>query len=386
MRRRLHGVGVWTACAGAGAIVATLVACSKSDAPQPGCTGESAAALSFAGGEDDGYCGTSPSVNCVTTPTTPMAMKQLAFTFDDGPSSVTLSLSAYLKSQGIRATFFVNGHCFGPNVGLYPQCQQNPAATPADIFTQVLADGHIVENHTQDHNDLACPQEGSCYSGPGYPATPAGDTALIKEISDTDAIVAPFISYDRFLFRAPYGRWSARDYTTLHASAMDKYHGPVKWDIGGAITSNYAADWDCWEGSTLGYSLTTKQCGDRYMNEITARGRGIVLMHDADYGDVTNHNLTSGKGNTFDMVKYLVPLLKAAGYSWIRVDEVPDIAAALPPIPDAGPDAAADAGDASVDGGGSDAASDAGAGSSSGSVPDTKPTTAPDASANPCGP
>jgi hypothetical protein len=53
-------------------------------------------------------------------------------------------------------------------------------------------------------------------------------------------------------------------------------------------------------------------------------------MHDADYGDVANHSLTSGQGNTIDMVKYMVPLLKQQGYSFVRLDEVPDLAAAFP--------------------------------------------------------
>ncbi len=402
--------GLFLAALASSVLVGVLVACSKSDAtPDKSCTGQSGAALTFSGGNDDGFCGTSPSVNCVTTPTTAMANKQLALTFDDGPSGSTLALSAYLKSQGIRAAFFVNGHCFGPNVGSFPQCQQNTAATPADIFNQVLADGHIVENHTQDHNDLACPAEGSCYSGPGYPNTVVGNAALIKEISDTDTIVSPFIQYNRFLFRAPYGRWSAHDYTILHASAMDKYYGPVKWDIGGAMTcangtttcadniaGSYAADWDCWENLDGFGVKTTAQCATRYMQEISFRQRGIVLFHDADYGDVTNHSLTSGKGNSIDMVKLLIEGnaglgmtgLKAQGYTFIRVDEVPDIAAALPAIPDAGPDASGDAASDASEGGAADAgsSSSSSSSSSSGSMPDTTPPAPSSSAPNPCAP
>jgi len=44
-------------------------------------------------------------------------------------------------------------------------------------------------------------------------------------------------------------------------------------------------------------------------------------MHDADYGDPTNHSLASGTGNTVDMVKYVVPLLKERGYSFVRLDD-----------------------------------------------------------------
>src|SRR5262249_51579766 len=55
-------------------------------------------------------------------------------------------------------------------------------------------------------------------------------------------------------------------------------------------------------------------------------------------------SLTSGKGNTIDMVKYLiegnaalgVSGLKARGYTFLRLDEVPDIAAALGSPPTGG--------------------------------------------------
>ncbi|HEX7603111.1 MAG TPA: polysaccharide deacetylase family protein, partial [Polyangiaceae bacterium] len=268
-------------------------------------TGESKSGISFPLGNNDGYCASNPSAEC--SHGTPVAAKQLVFTFDDGPASQTLVLSSWLKSQGIRATFFVNGMNFG--------------SSPGAVLSQLVADGHLVGNHTQDHPDLTLPT--------------LSDSAIVQELADTDAIIAPYVASGHFVFRAPYGSWSARDYTVLHASAMNKYVGPVKWDITGG------GDYDCWQNLSGNGVLTTKQCGDRYLQEIANVGRGIVLMHDADYGNVSNHNLTSGQGNTIDMVKYMVPLLKQQGYSFLRLDEVPDIAAAFPA---GGTDAGTDAG------------------------------------------
>jgi peptidoglycan/xylan/chitin deacetylase (PgdA/CDA1 family) len=331
-----------------------LAACSKSDsAPENACSG--ASALSYPAGNNDGFQGGT------------LSPKQLVFTFDDGPGGQTVALSAYLKSQGIRATFFVNGHCFGANVATYPQCQQSTAAVPADIFTQVVADGHLVGNHTQDHRDLT--------STTVFPVGAAGDTAIVNEVVDTDNLISPFFGDGRIFFRPPFGAWNTRDYGLLHGSAMDKYVGPVKWDIGGAMTGplngsddqalNYGADWDCWQNThhppngPNGYGVkTTKGCATRYLQEIAYRKKGIVLFHDADYGDVNNHDLTSGKGNTPDLVKLLVEGdatlgitgLKAQGYTFLRLDEVPEINALLPPLPppDAGYDGPVDAADASV--------------------------------------
>ena len=300
---------------GAALVVALVAACagvSSSPSLDDQDTGESTAAVSFPSGNNDGYCASNPSANCWHG--TPVAAKKLILTFDDGPASQTLVLSSYLKGQGIRATFFVNGKNFGSNA--------------STVLSQLAADGHLIGDHTQDHLDL----------------TSLSNSQIIAELVDTDTIIAPFVASKHFVFRAPFGYWSANDYSVLHASAMDKYVGPVKWDIGGSMAGGYGADWDCWQ-NTNGYGVqTTKQCGDRYFREISDVGRGIVLMHDADYGDVSNHALTSGQGNTIDMVKYLVEGnaslgvagLKALGYGFLRLDEAPDIAAAFPASTDGG--------------------------------------------------
>jgi peptidoglycan-N-acetylglucosamine deacetylase len=286
---------VWSTVLAGGVLMA---ACSSNGPIVDGEeTGESESAVSFPSGNNDGYCASNPSAQC--SHGTPVAAKRVVLTFDDGPASQTLVLSSWLKGQGIRATFFVSGKNLGGSSGA--------------VLSQLLADGHLVGNHTQNHSDL----------------TTLSGSQVVSELASTDALVSPYVASGHFVFRAPYGAWSANDYAALHASAMDKYVGPVKWDIGGGMTSSYAADWDCWQ-NTSGYGvMTSKQCGDRYIREIVDVGRGIVLMHDADYGNPSNHDVTSGQGNTIDMVKYMVPLLKQQGYSFVRLDEVPDIAAAF---------------------------------------------------------
>jgi peptidoglycan/xylan/chitin deacetylase (PgdA/CDA1 family) len=285
------------------ALAGVVAACSGADAPgakvERACSGTQAlTAAPYAGGS--------------------LASKQIALTFDDGPASRTEELSAYLASQGIHAGFFVNGK----NVAAYP-----------NALAKLVADGHVIGNHTQDHADLT--------DKTVFPLNATGNAKLVTELMATDALIAPFVPSARFMFRAPYGAFDTRDYNVLHGSAMDKYVGHIGWDIGSTRTSTTAADWACWQYSP---QLTSKACGDLYANEIQVVGRGIVLLHDADYGNPSNHNTTSGLGNTVDMVKYLVPILKARGYTFVRVDAVPSIASALPPlvVADAGADASAD--------------------------------------------
>ncbi len=184
--------------------------------------------------------------------------------------------------------------------------------------------GHVVANHTHDHLDMT--------DRAAFPETAAGSTKLVQQVASTDALIAPFVKDGRFLFRAPFGAFDARDKSILHASEMKKYVGHVGWDIGSDRTATTAADWACWQDKP---QLTTKACGDLYLAEIQKVGKGIVLLHDGDYGNVTNHSTTSGVGNTADMVKYLVPLLKARGFTFVRVDAVPAIASAIAKGPEA---------------------------------------------------
>ena len=81
-------------------------------------------------------------------------------------------------------------------------------------------------------------------------------------------------------------------------------------------------------------------------------GKGIVLLHDP-YGWASGH--------TVDMIKYLVPKLKAAGYAFERVDMVPDLAALLPPLPpeDAGAEAGSSSSGGASSSGGSSGTPDA---------------------------
>jgi peptidoglycan-N-acetylglucosamine deacetylase len=290
-----------------------------------------------------------------------LGAKELSLTFDDGPGSRTLELSAYLKARGIGAAFFVNGHCFPGQGGNCGNTQ-----TAAVVLAQLVADGHLVANHTQTHANL----------------TSISAQARVEQLAETDAIIAPFVPAERFLFRAPFGAWNNGTYATLSASAMDKYVGHVDWDVGGVWSGDdatgYAADWYCWQTA----AATSARCGARYINEVNAVGKGIVLFHDADYGDVANTNPNAGLGNTVDMVKYMVPLLEAAGYTFKRLDEVPAIAALLPPLPpsDAGTADATvdDAADATTP---DDASSDEGGPST---PPGTKPSPPGDASVDPC--
>jgi peptidoglycan/xylan/chitin deacetylase (PgdA/CDA1 family) len=211
-----------------------------------------------------------------------LADKTLALTFDDGPAEVTSELSTYLKSQGIAATFFVNG-------GNFPGFET--------VLEQVIADGHLIGNHTQTHAAL----------------TTLASIDVVREVEETDALIKTLVPEGKLFFRPPFGDYDADVQKALSASAMNKYHGPIGWDIGDHMGPASAADWDCW--STDNGAVPVEECGSLYLKEIRTKSKGIVLLHDGPPG---------GDGaKTLEMIKQMVPVLKKEGYSFARIDAAP---------------------------------------------------------------
>jgi peptidoglycan/xylan/chitin deacetylase (PgdA/CDA1 family) len=262
----------------------------------------------------------------------PLPAKVLSLTIDDGPGNFGAGIASYLAGLPvpIRATFFDNGNRFVTSTDL-PNTNNIPLTAGADgIVTQILAQGHLIANHGVTHRDMATV------------VLPAGGNQLFKELSETDTDLAGYFPSGFYLFRAPYGDFNPGDYAALANTTMNKYVGPVYWDIGG-VSTNYpdqAADWACWQGQitcgsvnaalgcpsvgALAYGtgyLTTQQCGDAYLKDIANFNAGIILTHDP---------YSWANGNTLAMLQYIIPKLQAEGYTFIRVDDVPEVRKLLP--------------------------------------------------------
>jgi peptidoglycan/xylan/chitin deacetylase (PgdA/CDA1 family) len=162
---------------------------------------------------------------------------------------------------------------------------------------------------------------------------PLTDAEIVAELTQVDAVIAPFVKDGKFLFRPPYGQFDDKTFAALDKSPMKKYVGPILWNIGGTLAlPNQASDAECWTAGT-----PVEACGNAYLKEISNVGKGIVLLHDPYF--LVQNNPDSG--GTYQMIQYMVPKLKADGYKFVRVDEVPDVAALLPggQSPDGGADA-----------------------------------------------
>jgi peptidoglycan/xylan/chitin deacetylase (PgdA/CDA1 family) len=245
-----------------------------------------------------------------------MPPKSVALTFDDGPGPRTKQLSLFLKNEGIQATFFVNGRSMGPDA--------------PEILQALVNDGHLVANHTESHRSL---------TGTATATARLSDPEIIQELTDTDVKIDPFVPSKRFLFRPPFGDYDDQTFNVLAATPMNKYVGPILWDVGDRMdeAAGRVADWDCWQDGSDAKRLPMTTCGDLYVTEIKRASRGIVLMHDPYFNELDPEQL-----GTVDLVMYIVPILKAEGFTFMRVDQVPEIAALLPPLPSDGADGGLD--------------------------------------------
>jgi peptidoglycan/xylan/chitin deacetylase (PgdA/CDA1 family) len=279
------------------AVLATFVQCAKK-----GSSNEEPRAS-----DEDQTCTATQALQAIGLRGTSMPPKTIALTFDDGPGPRTKQLSLYLKNEGIQAAFFVNGRSMGNDA--------------AEILQALVDDGHLVANHTETHRSI---------TGAATATLRLPDGEIVQELVATDVRIDPFVPSRRFLFRPPFGDYDEAAFNALAASPMNKYVGPILWDVGDRMdeAAGRVADWDCWQDGSDARRLPMQTCGDLYVTEIKRASRGIVLLHDPYFNELDPEQL-----GTVDMVMYMVPLLKAEGFTFIRVDRVPEIEALLPALP-----------------------------------------------------
>lgn len=209
--------------------------------------------------------------------------KTVALTFDDGPGLGTKAFAKWLKDNNVPSTFFVVGRLARDNKSALEAIREN---------------GHLVANHSFSHPI-------------NPPFAQLSAARRLAEIVDTHRVIKDFITGDMLLYRSPGGSWSGNSATIADIPELAHYVGPVHWDVGGEMKNGYAADWACWPKSSR------ETCAAGYLKEINDQNGGIVLLHDIH-------------ADTIAMVKeILVPRLKAQGYTFVRLDKVPNIAAKL---------------------------------------------------------
>jgi len=185
--------------------------------------------------------------------------KEVALTFDDGPSSYTGAILDTLKKYHASATFFTLGN----QVGSFPLAMQ-----------RAVAEGHVVGNHTWDHQDL----------------TRLGPKDIRDEMSaQIDGVTGKKLPAPK-LFRPPYG--AVNDQIVAEARRQ------------GMLTVLWSVD-------TNDYNLPAPDAMTAQVLADVQPG-AIVLMHDGG-GDRTT---------TSAALPMIIKGLRKAGYKMVTVPQL----------------------------------------------------------------
>jgi peptidoglycan/xylan/chitin deacetylase (PgdA/CDA1 family) len=161
----------------------------------------------------------------------------VTFTFDDGPfPETTPAILDVLAEHRVRAAFFW--------IGRYLDGDDDRAVTTRAVARQVVAAGHYVGNHTQDHARL----------------TSLPRREVLAEIDECSRSIERTIGMKPLLFRPPYGTIEPWTSGALRSRGLDL----VLWNI-------EAADMTHEDPVAMVENLR---------GQIEYSGGGIVLLHD----------------------------------------------------------------------------------------------------------
>lgn len=190
--------------------------------------------------------------------------RQIALTFDDGPSEeFTLKLATYLNQNEIKATFFVLGTRAEKNIS---------------IIDRLLKLNHTVGSHSYNHKN-------AWYCSP---------IANIKDILQGIEIVSS-MGGDGALFRPPYGKTTL---LTLFIVYFKKLR--VSW-------------WTIDPKDSLKEPLTH----DDVLDEICSKDGGVILLHDWDHYPALDH-----EEYVMGLVNKIIILARSKGYTFVSVPEL----------------------------------------------------------------
>ena len=131
--------------------------------------------------------------------------KLIAVTFDDGPGAYTASLLDELAARDVRATFFVSGY---------------RAANYPETLKRMVAEGHQLASHTQNHENLNTLSAGK----------------IASEMSQTQQLITAAGGDDPAYIRPPYGNANQTVRNTAQTPLINWSVDPEDWKYHNADT------------------------------------------------------------------------------------------------------------------------------------------------------
>ncbi|MET8296473.1 polysaccharide deacetylase family protein [Streptomyces sp. NPDC005180] len=178
--------------------------------------------------------------------------RAILLTFDDGPDPrYTPAILDTLRRYGVRAVFFVCGEMATDN---------------RDLVRRMVAEGHVVGNHTWTH-----------------PLIPQlSRSALESEIGRTSEVVEQITGQPPLWFRAPYGAWNRAAFEIGAELGME----PLAWTVD-------SLDWT--EPGTT--SIVSRV--------LDGAGPGVIVL---------NHDAGGNRSQSVQALEAYLPQLLGRGY------------------------------------------------------------------------
>lgn len=195
--------------------------------------------------------------------------KVVYLTFDDGPSTtVTPKILDTLKSENVKATFFIVGQAINDK--------------SKELLKREVEEGNALGNHsyTHDYDKL-------------YPGRVVNADSVMEEYQKTNDKIREVVGeeFDTKVFRFPGGlmSWKGRD--TIKAEFKEK--------------GIHYIDWNALNGDAEGKKRTASELLERLKTTSKGQEKIVVLMHD-----------TYGKETTAEALPQVIQYLKSEGYEF----------------------------------------------------------------------
>lgn len=199
--------------------------------------------------------------------------KRAFLTFDDGPSNVTPQILDILKSEDVKATFFM----LGRNVEIFPETTK-----------RVYNEGHYIANHGFSH------VYSSIYSSP---------QTVLDEFNQCNEAVKKAIGeeqYNSHLFRFPGGLPGGK-YAVLKLEAQNLLSENDILNI----------DWNSLTGDAETQNPVAENLLEKLKSTTEGKSSVVILMHDAQ-----------AKKITADILPQIIAYLREQGYEFKNFYEI----------------------------------------------------------------
>jgi peptidoglycan-N-acetylmuramic acid deacetylase len=195
--------------------------------------------------------------------------KIVCLTFDDGPKNgPTEALLDLLRTENIKATFFVNGKWI----------KHDP-----DLILRMHKEGHDIGNHTYSHLDLS-------------KATRAD---IHQELKRNNELITKITKAPVRLMRAPGGQYSSDVYAITKQLGLSI----INWSLN---TADYQLEKPLFDEGEAVFVRSPEMISQIVKKKL--HPGAIILMH-------------NGNEETIIALKDLIPWLKAQGYQFAKISD-----------------------------------------------------------------